>query len=71
MHKISSIKKRILQFLESQQMTKVDFCQKTKISYQNMNGKSLESELGGTQIAEVLYAYLFSFTTLFPLVWKE
>ena len=35
-------------------ITKQDFCEKTGISYSNMVGKSLQSELGGDQIYEIL-----------------
>ena len=57
MDKISPIKERILQFIEYKQITKVEFCSKTKISYANMKGKSLESEFGGTQLCEILTYY--------------
>ena len=55
--KISPIKERILQFIENQGITKKDFCDKTKISYANMRGKSLFSEIGGEQISEILSQY--------------
>ena len=55
--KISPIKERILQFIENQGITKKDFCNKTKISYANMRGKSLLSEIGGEQISEILSQY--------------
>lgn len=55
--KISPIKERILQFIENQEITKKDFCDKTKISYANMRGKSLFSEIGGEQISEILSQY--------------
>jgi hypothetical protein len=54
MEKISPIKRRILKFIEYKGITKQHFCEKTGISYANIKGKSLESEFGGTQIAEIL-----------------
>jgi len=57
MNKISPIKKKILQFIDNQGITKVDFCEKTGISYANIKGKSLESEFGGTQIVEILSVF--------------
>lgn len=54
MDKISPIKKRILQYIEYAKISKSFFCEKTGISYANIKGKSLESEFGGTQIAEIL-----------------
>ena len=57
MDKISPIKQRILNFVEKTGITKLDFCEKTGISYANLKGKSLFSEIGGTQIAEILSIY--------------
>ncbi|MFK8297369.1 hypothetical protein ACI76O_05495 [Capnocytophaga cynodegmi] len=57
MDKISPIKERILQFIESQGIKKVDFSEKTNISYSNLKGKSLYSEIGGEQIAKILEEY--------------
>lgn len=57
MDKISPIKERILQFIETHNIAKTDFCEKTGISYANMKGKSLQSEIGGTQIGEILSTY--------------
>ena len=54
MAEISPIKKRILQFIDFASITKVDFCEKTGISYANLKGKSLKSEIGGNGIAEIL-----------------
>lgn len=54
MDKISPIKERILQFIETMNITKSEFCKKTNISYANLKGISLKSEFGGTQIAEIL-----------------
>ena len=57
MDKISPIKQRILQFIVNQNITKVEFCDKTGISYANMKGKSLQSEIGGDKVAEILSIY--------------
>ncbi|MCQ2606743.1 MAG: hypothetical protein MJ204_09455 [Bacteroidales bacterium] len=58
MGKISPIKERILYFIENKGITKLDFCERTGISYANLKGKSLESEIGGSQIAEILTKYV-------------
>lgn len=57
MDKISPIKERILQFIESQGITKTDFCKNTNISYSNLKGRSLFSEIGGEQIGHILNYY--------------
>lgn len=57
MDKISPIKERILQFIEYKDITKKDFCDVTGISYANLKGKSLFSEIGGNQIGEILSTY--------------
>jgi phage repressor protein C with HTH and peptisase S24 domain len=57
MEKISPIKDKILLFIEKEGITKVDFCEKTGISYANMKGKGLHSEIGGTQIGKILSTY--------------
>ena len=57
MEKISPIKKRILQYIEYKGITKQFFCNATGISYQNIKGKSLESEFGGNQIAIILSTF--------------
>ena len=57
MNKISPIKERILQYIEYAGITKQLFCEKTGISYANIKGKSLESEFGGAQIAEILSVF--------------
>jgi hypothetical protein len=57
MDKISPIKERILHFLEYKGIAKTEFCEKTGISYANMKGKSLISEIGGGQIGEILSIY--------------
>lgn len=55
--KISPIKERILLFLENQGIKKTDFCERTGISYSNMKGAGLYSEIGGYQIGKILAAY--------------
>lgn len=57
MAKISSIKERILQFIEYKKISKADFCENTGISYGNFKGKSSESEIGGDKIAKILTTY--------------
>lgn len=57
MDKISPIKERILKFIENQGIKKIDFCEVTGISYANLKGKSLFSEIGGDKIAEILSIY--------------
>ena len=58
--KISEIKGRFLQFIETQNVSVYKFSTETGISKSNFSGKSLESELGGGQISEIL--------TYFPLL---
>ena len=55
--KISEIKGRFLQFLESQNISVYKFSTKSGISKSQFSGKSLESELGGSQISEILTQY--------------
>lgn len=55
--KISPIKEIILQLIEIQGITKTDFCKNTNISYSNLKGKSLFSEIGGEQIGNILNFY--------------
>lgn len=57
MDKISPIKERVLQFLDFQSIKKIDFCESTGISYANMKGKGLFSEIGGSQIGKILSFY--------------
>lgn len=57
MEQISTIKKRILQFIDSQNIAKVDFFAKTRINYSNFKGKSLNSELSGDKLAEIITTY--------------
>ncbi len=58
--KISEIKGRFLQFIETQNISVYKFSSETGISKSNFSGKSLESELGGGQISEIL--------TYFPML---
>lgn len=57
MDKISPIKQRILYFIENQGIKKNVFCELTGISYSNLKGKSLYSEIWGTQISDILSNY--------------
>lgn len=52
--KISVIKGRFLQFIETQGVSAYKFSTETGISKSNFSGKSLQSELGGWQITEIL-----------------
>lgn len=42
-----------MQFIEYKGITKANFCELTGISYPNLNSKSLQSELGGSQITQI------------------
>jgi bacteriophage CI repressor helix-turn-helix domain len=57
MDKISPIKARILQFIENQGIQKKEFCDKTNISYSNLKGKSLKSEIGGEYLINIVKVY--------------
>lgn len=57
LEKNAKIKQRLLYFIEIQSITKVDFCEKTGISYSNIKGKAQQSELGGEQIAKILEVF--------------
>lgn len=57
MDKISPIKQRILQYIDYKKYSKEFFCQKTGISYGNLKGKSLLSEIGGAQLVEILSVF--------------
>ena len=57
MENISSIKDRILPFLESEGIKKADFYSTTGISDSNFKGKNLSSQLGGDAIVKVLTSY--------------
>ena len=52
--KISEIKGRFLQFIETQNISVYKFSTESGISKSNFSGKSLQSELGGGQISEIL-----------------
>ena len=52
--KISEIKGRFLQFLDTQNVSVYKFSTESGISKSQFSGKSLESELGGSQISEIL-----------------
>ena len=57
MKNISTIKDRILTFLESEGIKKADFYSTTGISDSNFKGKNLSSQLGGDAIVKVLTSY--------------
>ncbi len=57
MEKISPIKANILQLIEFKGITKAEFCKKTGVPYSNFKGRSLESEIGGSMIAQILHTY--------------
>lgn len=57
MENISTIKDRILTFLESEGIKKADFYSTTGISDSNFKGKNLSSQLGGDAIVKVLTSY--------------
>ena len=57
MENISTIKDRILTFLESEGIKKDDFYSTTGISDSNFKGKNLSSQLGGDAIVKVLTSY--------------
>lgn len=57
MEKISPIKERILSFIDNQRITKQSFCEKTDISYANLKGRGLFSEIGGQQIGKILSSF--------------
>lgn len=57
MENISTIKDRILTFLEFKGIKKADFYSMTGISDSNFKGKNLTSQLGGDSIVKVLTSY--------------
>lgn len=57
MENISTIKDRILTFLEFKGIKKADFYSTTGISDSNFKGKNLSSQLGGDAIVKVLTSY--------------
>ena len=54
---MAEIKDRVIEYLKTNGITKQDFCKETGISYANMVGNSLKSELGGEQIALIFMKY--------------
>lgn len=57
MDKISSIKHRILYFIENQRIKKETFYKDTGFSASNFRGTSLNSEIGGDKIVVFLTVY--------------
>jgi len=57
MDKISTTKKNILKYIESQGITKKDFFQSIGISESNFKGKGLHSEIGSDKLVKILTAY--------------
>lgn len=54
---MAEIKDRVVEYLKINGITKQDFCKETGISYANMVGNSLKSELGGEQISSIFMKY--------------
>lgn len=54
---MAEIKDRVIEYLKINGMTKQDFCKETGISYANMVGNSLKSELGGEQISSIFMKF--------------
>lgn len=54
---LSPIKSRLYEYLDSKNIRKGDFFEKTSISSSNFRGKSAKSELGGDKIAKILSIY--------------
>lgn len=57
MENILTIKEKILSFLESQGIKKVDFFEATGIQSSNFKGKNMSSQLGGDMLVKVLTIY--------------
>lgn len=57
MENILTIKERILSFLESQGIKKVDFFEATGIQSSNFKGKNMSSQPGGDMLVKVLTIY--------------
>ena len=57
MENILTIKEKILSFLESQGIKKVDFFEATGIQSSNFKGKNMSSQPGGDMIVRVLTIY--------------
>lgn len=54
---MAEIKDRVIDYLKISGITKQEFCKTTGISYANMVGNSLKSELGGEQISSIFMKY--------------
>ena len=54
---LSSIKQRVLQYIDNQSIKKEEFYEKTGISASNFKGPGLKSEIGGDKIAKILSIY--------------
>lgn len=54
---LSTIKKRVDEYLRNQQIKKIDFFEATGISPSNFKGKGNKSELGGDKIAKIITIY--------------
>ena len=54
---MAEIKDRVIEYLKINGITKQNFCKETGISYANMVGNSLKSELGGEQISLIIMKY--------------
>lgn len=54
---LSPIKGRVLQYIDSQGLTKKSFFDKTGISPSNFKGAGAKSELGGDKIVTILTSY--------------
>lgn len=57
MENLAKIKQRVIFFVESQGIKKEDFYKKISSNGGNFRGKSLQSELSGEKIAEILANY--------------
>lgn len=55
--KITNVKKRLISVIEQLGISKIEFCKKVGVSYYNMSGKALESELCADSICKILEIY--------------
>ena len=55
--KISPLKRKILQFIENQQIVKKDFYENTGVSDGNFKSDGLKSEIGGSALVKILSYY--------------
>ncbi len=55
--KCTNIKDRVLEFAEYKEVSKQEFFRKTGLKYSNFTGKSKQSDLNSTYIAEILLKY--------------